>query len=130
MRGAGEILALADEAMNRLHSAVEESTETSSGVVLRSRTEYQAPDRMHRRSDGQEEIVIDSTRYLHHDGTMWHPQPSQPFRWPVSALADGARDVVLLGTETLSGQECLVIQFVDSSSGSHHRIWIAPRDGV
>ena len=52
VRGAGEILALADEAMNRLHSAVEESTETISGAVVRSRTEYQAPDRMHRRSDG------------------------------------------------------------------------------
>ena len=44
----------------------------------------------------------------------------------VSALADGARDVVLLGTETLEGQECLVVQFVDAG-GVHQRIWIAPQ---
>jgi hypothetical protein len=79
---------------------------------------------MHRRSDEQEEIVIGSTRYLHH-GAMWHPESSRPFRWPASALADAAQDVVLLGTETLSGQECLVVQFVDSSSGTYQRIWIA-----
>ena len=34
VRGAGEILALADAAMNRLRSAVEESTETISGAIV------------------------------------------------------------------------------------------------
>jgi copper transport protein len=123
-RGAGELLALADAARNRLRSVVEDATETTPSGVVQVRTEYAAPDRMHRRSDTGEETMIGSTRYLHH-GTMWHEEQGEAFHWPASALSASARDILLLGTDQVNGQECLVVQFIDGTTGIHHQVWIA-----
>jgi len=121
--GASEMLALADRATNSLRSVVEETVETTAAGTTRSQTEYVAPDRAHRRSDGLEEILIGDTRYTHHE-TMWHSAHAGLLRWPASALAENARDVLILEPEKVADQKCIVVQFTDRAT-AQHRLWIS-----
>jgi copper transport protein len=93
IRGAGELLALADEAMNRLHSVTEEREESSGGPPQRTR----------------------STR-IAGEG------------WPDYRLASQATDVVVVGREMKGDVECLVVGFIDPTTGARHRVWIGTFD--
>ena len=56
---------------------------------------------------------------------MWHEEQGEPLHWPASALAATARDIVLLGNEQVNDRDCLLVQFVDGTTGIQHQVWIA-----
>ena len=123
LRGAGELLALADERMNALRSAVEDVEIFTDGVRSEQRNEYQAPDRRRRTGDLLE-ITTGDRHFMRH-GTQWHSQTVEPFQWPAFRYAEKASNITVVGRETLNGTECFVVSFEDSADGSRTRLWIA-----
>jgi len=134
--GTRVILERADAAMNRLDSLIEYNELTSGGPVVRTISEYRAPDRLRYvvETPGREStttIAVHDRRYDRVGNGPWTVSPwpgSQPFRWPDYRFAEGARDVLLLGTESIDGVDCYVVSFLDPRSGARYRMWIGTSD--
>lgn len=134
--GARLILEHADAAMNRLQSLVEYNELTSGGPVVRTTAEYRAPDRLRYviETPGREPtttIAVHDRRYDRVGDGPWTVSPwpgTEPFRWPDYRFAEGVRDVLLLGTESIDGVDCYVVSFFDPRSGARYRMWIGTSD--
>ncbi|MBI2862890.1 MAG: copper resistance protein CopC [Chloroflexi bacterium] len=129
--GAKEIMALADETMDRLHTLVEENSLTSGGPVILTHLEYAAPDRMHITvADDGESYLIGKRRYDRVPGGPWQAGeiPGDGIRWPDWQYSRVATDVTLLGREELNGVECFVVSFLDPSFNGRYRFWIDTHD--
>lgn len=134
--GARVILERADAAMNRLDSLIEYNELTSGGPVVRTTAEYRAPDRLRYviETPGREStttIAVHDRRYDRVGNGPWTASPwpgAQPFRWPDYRFAEGARDVLLLGTESIDEVDCYVVSFLDPRSGARYRMWIGTSD--
>jgi copper transport protein len=134
--GAQLILERADAAMNRLRSLVEYNELTSGGPVVRTTAEYRARDRLRYviETPGREPtttIAVHDRRYDRVGDGPWTVNPwpgTEPFRWPNYRFAEGARDVLLLGTESIDGVDCYVVSFFDPRSGARYRMWIGTSD--
>lgn len=134
--GARLILERADTAMNRLQSLVEYNELTSGGPVVRTTAEYRAPDRLRYviETPGRQPtttIAVHNRRYDRVGDGPWTVSPwrgTEPFRWPNYRFAEGVRDVLLLGTESIDGVDCYVVSFFDPRSGARYRMWIGTSD--
>lgn len=123
LRGARELLALADQRMNALRSVAEETQTLADGKSSLQHYEYQAPDlRLHRAE--MLEITAGDRHFMRH-GTEWHVQTTEPFSWPTFRFAENARDVAVAGHETVDDYDCVVVSFVDGTDNSRSNVWIA-----
>jgi len=104
---------------------VEETEKSMAGVPSTERIEYQAPDR--RRTFAQvgvvTELQIGNIRYTRQGG-QWQGSATAAFQWPSYHWLESASDVVLLGRETLDGEECFVVSYVDTRDASRVQVWI------
>jgi len=123
LRGARELLALADQRMNALRSVAEEAQTLADGKSSLQHYEYQAPDlRLHRAE--MLEITAGNRHFMRH-GTAWHVQTTDPFSWPTFRFAENARDVAVAGHETVDDFDCMVVSFIDGKDNSRTNLWIA-----
>ncbi len=123
LRGAGEILALADGRMNALRSVTEDVETLADGERSHHRYIYQAPDRRLREGEVLE-ITAGDRFYMRH-GSTWHVQTVDRFTWPSFSFAGSAREVAVAGRETVDGRDCVVVSFVDVTNDSLTSLWIA-----
>ncbi len=125
--GAAELLAFADETMNRLRSVVEEEDVSTGETSMVARSVFVAPNRFHRRERNPgdaEEVVIGETRHMKH-GSMWHTESVPPLVWPAYRFTHHATDVLLIGRDSIGSIEAFVVGFVDTEDGSRNRLWIS-----
>ena len=123
LRGAGELLALADERMNALRSVTEDVDTFAEGERLQRRYIYQAPDRRLHEGDILE-ITAGDQHYMRH-GSAWHVQTVDRFTWPSFRFFDNARDVAVAGHETIDGHDCVIVSFLDGPDKVRTNLWIA-----
>ena len=123
---AAALLVKADAAMNALKTLVADSSTYENGVVTTTHEEYQAPNRMHRKTSDGEEVVVGDTTFMHH-GTMWHRETQAVFQWPAFSIARTADEATVVGTAAIDGVECLEVAFVNASTRAVERIWIDAR---
>jgi len=127
------VLLRAEQAMQRLDSAVMTETLSAGRAVIRTRYAFVAPDRMHYRIEGgPETIAIGGTRYDRRPGEPWRRSAwpgAEPFRWPSYEWLLEAEDVVLLGADTAGGKPAWVLACRDPRYGAHYRLWVGVEDG-
>lgn len=122
LRGARELLVIADQRMNALQSVAEDVETIADGERSSQQYEYQAPDlRLHKSE--MLEITVGDRQFMRH-GTAWHVQTTDPFSWPAFRLADNARAVAIAGHEAVDGEDCLVVSFVNGTDNSRTNAWI------
>lgn len=134
MRGARELLLLADEAMNRLQSVrMQEEMRGRPGGTLTTDVAFVAPDRMRLQADdGREMVAIGETRYL-------RTNPDQPwivgswpreggYRWPEFDHAGMSARETIVRRDVIDGRPMLVVAFVQDPPGIHYNLWIDAMD--
>ena len=123
LRGARELLVLAEQRMNALRSVAEDVETFAAGERSLQHYEYQAPDlKLHRAE--MLEITSGDRLYMRH-GTAWHAQTVDRFSWPSFQLAESARDVTVAGRETVDGSDCVVLSYVNGPDNARTNVWIA-----
>jgi len=123
LRGARELLALAEQRMNALRSVTEETESLANGEGSLQHYEYQAPDlRLHRAETL--EITAGDRQFIR-NGTAWQVRISDPFSWPAFRFAENARDIAVAGHESVAGYDCVVVSFVDGTNNSRTNLWLS-----
>lgn len=132
--GVPKLLAEAEEAMNRLHSAamVESLSDGAAGLAL-TRYRFGAPDRERIASpDGGAMIQIGPTVYYRHAGaTSWSVERgATPYRWPSDVygyLREGVGGVNL-GERSVGDHACTVVAFYSPPAQAIYEEWIGIQD--
>ncbi|MDI3341260.1 MAG: copper resistance protein CopC [Sphaerobacter sp.] len=132
--GAGALLSLAEQTMNRLQSLREHNELTSGGPVVTTEFTYAAPDRMRAVIDApsgrRETIAVGDRRFDREGDGPWQetPWPSGRYQWPRFAFTATATEVTVLGQETIDGVDCFVVALRDSAANARFRLWIGTED--
>jgi copper transport protein len=126
VRGARDILARAEAAMNGLQSLREhQSLEGLPGETLVAEYAYLAPLEMQVVSNDGEVIAVGTQRFERRGATWtvgaW-PDPAG-FRWPAFSFGQAEDDVSLLGIEMLGGQPAFRVTFADRQQ-VRYSLWI------
>lgn len=128
--GAKDLLRMADEAMNRLHSVRlrEEMRGRPDGILITD-LEFAAPDRSSQRSSvGREMIIIDDTRYLRlgteQEWTVGRWPQERGYRWPDFDYAELGTRYTLLGRDEVDGRPVWVVSFIQEPLDIRYVLWI------
>jgi hypothetical protein len=133
LQAAQALLARTDQVTNRLRSMVMQQVVTAGQPPVRTRWEFQAPDRMHYLAVGDIETYrVGTIRWDRHVGGRWQTSdltPREAFRWPDSRYAQEGWDAVVIGHDKVAGQSCAVVTFWDAYPNATFRLWIDQRSG-